>query len=82
MKQKTYLMQNQTAKGEKTMTAIELKKRTQAERVAIASTLLESVWDEVRTGNADDILQEMVYVQMFTNRIVWKLNEINGGSPK
>ena len=64
------------------MTAIELKKRTQAERVAIASTLLESVWDEVRTGKADDILQEMVYVQMFTNRIVWKLNEINGGSTK
>lgn len=61
------------------MQTIELKKRTQAERVAIALTLLESVWDEVRTGNADDILQEMVYVQMFTNRIVWKLNEINGG---
>ena len=64
------------------MQTIELKKRTQAERVAIALTLLESVWDEVRTGNADDILQEMVYVQMFTNRIVWKLNEINGGEPK
>lgn len=57
------------------MTTIELKKRSQAERVAIAMTLLESIWDEVRTGNADDILQEMVYVQMFTNRIVWKLNE-------
>lgn len=64
------------------MQTIELKKRTQAERVAIASTLLESVWDEVRTGNADDILQEMVYVQMFTNRIVWKLNQKNGGEPK
>lgn len=64
------------------MTVIELKKRTQAERVAIASTLLESVWDEVRTGKADGILQEMVYVQMFTNRIVWKLNEINGGELK
>ena len=55
------------------MQTIELKKRTQAERVAIALTILESIWDEVRTGNADDILQEMVYVQMFTNRIVWKL---------
>lgn len=57
------------------MQTIELKKRSQAERVAIVSTLLESIWDEVRTGNADDILQEMVYVQLFTNRIVWKLNE-------
>ena len=64
------------------MQTIELKKRSQAERVAIVSTLLESIWDEVRTGNADDILQEMVYIQMFTNRIVWKLNQKNGGEPK
>ena len=64
------------------MQTIELKKRSKAERVAIVSTLLERIWDEVRTGNADDILQEMVYVQMFTNRIVWKLNQKNGGEPK
>ena len=64
------------------MPTIELKKRSQSERVAIASTLLESVWDEVRNGSADDILQEMVYIQMFTNRIVWKLNQKNGGEPK
>lgn len=64
------------------MQTIELKKRSQAERVAIASTLLESIWDEVRTGKADDILQEMVYVQLFANRIVWKLNQKNGGEPK
>ena len=64
------------------MPTIELKKRSQSERVAIASTLLESVWDEVRNGSADDILQEMVYIQMFTNRIVWQLNQKNGGEPK
>lgn len=64
------------------MNQIELKKRSQAERVAIAMTLLESIWDEVKAGNAEDILQEMVYVQMFTNRIVWKLNQKNGGEPK
>ena len=64
------------------MQTIELKKRSQAERVAIVSTLLESIWDEVRIGNADDILQEMVYVQLLTNRIVWKLNQKNGGEPK
>jgi len=64
------------------MQTIELKKRSQAERVAIALTLLESIWDEVKAGQGDDILQEMVYVQMFTNRIVWKLNQKNGGEPK
>lgn len=56
---------------------IEIKKRSQTERVAIALTILESIWNEVREGNAEKILQEMVYVQMFTNRIVWKLGEIN-----
>lgn len=56
---------------------IEIKKRSQTERVAIALTILEIIWNEVREGNAEEILQEMVYVQMFTNRIVWKLGEIN-----
>jgi hypothetical protein len=56
---------------------IEIKKRSQTERVAIALTILENIWNEVREGNAEKILQEMVYVQMFTNRIVWKLGEIN-----
>ena len=58
---------------------IKIKKRSQTERVTIALTILGSIWDEIREGNAEKILQEMVYVQMFTNRIVWKLNEINNG---
>lgn len=56
------------------MQTIEIKKRSQAERVAIAMTMLESVWDEVKAGQGQDILQEMVYVQVFTNRIVHRLN--------
>lgn len=56
---------------------IKIQKRSQAERVAIALTILENIWDEVRQGNAEEILQNMVFVQMFTNRIVWKLGEIN-----
>lgn len=56
---------------------IKIQKRSQAERVVIALTILENIWDEVREGNAEEILQNMVFVQIFTNRIVWKLNEIN-----
>lgn len=59
-----------------------IQKRSQSERVAIALTILENIWDEVREGNAEKILQEMVYVQLFTNRIVWKLNQKNGCTPK
>lgn len=57
------------------MTIIEVKKRTQAERVAIAMTMLETVWDEVKDGKSENILQEMVYVQVFVNRIVQRLNK-------
>lgn len=53
-----------------------MDKRTQAERVAIAGTLLATIWDEVRNGNAENILQDMVYIQADVNRIVWKLNEM------
>lgn len=53
-----------------------MDKRTQAERVVIAGTLLATLWDEVRNGNAENILQDMVYIQADVNRIVWKLNEM------
>ena len=53
-----------------------MDKRTQAERVVIAGTLLSTIWDEVRNGNAENILQDMVYIQADVNRIVWKLNEM------
>lgn len=53
-----------------------MDKRTQAERVVIAGALLATIWDEVRNGNAENILQDMVYIQADVNRIVWKLNEM------
>lgn len=53
-----------------------MDKRTQAERVVIAGMLLATIWDEVRNGNAENILQDMVYIQADVNRIVWKLNEM------
>lgn len=53
-----------------------MTKKTQSERVAIASVLIATIWDEVRNGSAENILQEMVYIQADVNRIVWKLNEI------
>ena len=53
-----------------------MDKRTQAERVVIAGTLLATIWDEVRNGNAENILQDMVYIQADVNSIVWKLNEM------
>lgn len=55
---------------------MKLDKRTQAERVVIAGTLLATIWDEARNENAENILQDMVYIQADVNRIVWKLNEM------
>ena len=54
-----------------------LIKRKQIERLTIATSLLESVWDEVVEGvvEGDDLLQEVTYAQTFVNRLSWKLNE-------
>ena len=52
-----------------------IEKRSQAERMAVASSLLEGLWEEIRKGEAENILQEAVYAQQSINRIVWKLNE-------
>lgn len=56
-----------------------LVKRTQIERLTIATSLLESVWDEVVEGDVedDDLLQAVTYAQVFVNRLSWKLNERN-----
>lgn len=55
---------------------MELKKRSQAERLAIAYSLVDSIWAEFVDGKIDeDILQEAVYLQTDVNRIVWKLNQ-------
>lgn len=55
-----------------------LVKRSQAERLAIAETLLASVWAEYQKGNIDrENIQTAVNIQVYTNRIVWKLNSLN-----
>jgi len=55
-----------------------LIKRSQAERLAIAETLLASVWKEYQNGNIDrGNTQTAVNIQVYTNRIVWKLNSLN-----
>ena len=68
------------------MTEIDLKKRNRAERMIIACTLLSSIWEEVKDCKATDIemglLQNAVYAQVDINRIVWKLNELNGCEPQ
>lgn len=56
-----------------------LVKRTQIERLIIAISLLESVWDEVVEGDVedDDLLQAVTDAQVYVNRLSWKLNERN-----
>lgn len=54
------------------------EKRSQAERLTIAETLLSGVWDEIERGNINgNVLQLAVNAQIMCNRIVWKLNELN-----
>jgi hypothetical protein len=56
-----------------------LVKRKQIERITIAPSLLESVWDEVVEGDVedDDLLQAVTNAQVYVNRLSWKLNERN-----
>lgn len=57
-----------------------IKKRRQVERLAIAYGLLDSIWEEMANGKVEDnLLQLAVNAQTDINRIVWKLNELNGG---
>lgn len=56
----------------------ELTKRSQAERLAIADSLIASVWEEYCDGKINRTnLQLAVNIQTNVNRIVWKLNELN-----
>ncbi len=57
------------------MTEIEIKKRSQLERMINIEIALSQIWEEFQEGNIEDILQVSVYAQTFLNRIVWKLNE-------
>ena len=55
-----------------------LTKRSQAERLVIADSLIASVWKEYLNGSIDrDNLQVAAYIQANANRIIWKLNELN-----
>ena len=54
---------------------MELKKRSQVERLTIAFSLIDSVWEEMTNGIVeDDMLQIAVNMQTDVNRIVWALN--------
>ena len=56
----------------------DLIKRSQAERIAIAQSLLTSVWQDFENGDIDrNVLQAMVYIEVYVNRILWKLNKLN-----
>lgn len=54
---------------------VEIRKRSQAERMTIALGLLESIWEEMCQGKREPILQNAVNAQVMVNRIVWRLNE-------
>lgn len=54
---------------------MELKKRSQVERLTIAFSLIDSVWEEMTNGTVeDDMIQIAVNTQVDVNRIVWALN--------
>lgn len=56
---------------------INMKKRSQAERLTIAESLVSSVWKEYLNGSIDEEnLQLAVDLQANVNRIVWKLNKL------
>lgn len=52
-----------------------IQKRSQIERLTIAFTLIDSVWEEIANGTVeDDMLQIAANMQTDVNRIVWALN--------
>jgi len=63
------------------MQQIDLTKRSQAERLGIANSLIASVWEEYLNGSIDrSTLQVAAYIQANANRIVWKLNALNNSN--
>ena len=57
-----------------------LEKRSQAERIVIAAIILGNLWKEFANGKIEKdiktVMQEAVDMQVFCNRIVWKLNTL------
>ena len=55
---------------------LDLQKRSQAERLIIAETLLSGVWSEMKDNKVEeDVSQTAVNCQVLVNRIVWFLNK-------
>ena len=51
---------------------------SQVDRIKRALDLLETVDDEIRSGDIEHgSLQEAVYCQKVVNTIVWRLNKLN-----
>jgi predicted transcriptional regulator len=62
-----------------------LTKRNKSERMTIVNTLLTGIYEELLKGETDDInglLQIAVYAQVEMNRIVDRLNQLNGCEPQ
>jgi len=55
-----------------------IEKRTQAERLAIIESLLVGINSEIYEGKAEPILQQAVNCQIEINRMVFKLNKLEG----
>ena len=61
-----------------------LIKRNKNERMTIVNTLLTGIYEELLKGETDDInglLQIAVYAQVEMDRIVYRLNQLNGCEP-
>lgn len=53
-----------------------IEKRTQAERMTIAELMMKEIYEEMLQGHVErGLLQQAVDMQVYINRIVWKLNE-------
>lgn len=63
-------------------TRVPVQKRSQIERLTLAEELLAELWAEIREEAVEQkafkLLGIAVSVQVDVNRIVWKLNQLNG----
>ncbi len=59
-----------------------MQKRSKIERLTMVSALLAELWAEIREEAVEQEVSELlglaVSVQTDVNRIVWKLNQLNG----
>ena len=56
-----------------------MQKRKQIERLTVAYQLVSEVYEEIMKDKVEpDLLQTAAYIQMDVDRLVWKLNQLNG----